>query len=170
MAATDLNPRVVCDAGPLIHLDELGCLGLLADFQEVLVPSTVRIEVMRHRPSALGSTVAFREVRAVQAPPPDLDVLIRTLSLHEGERESLCIVRAGRADLFLTDDTAARLAARSLGIPVHGTIGLLFRAIRMGRKTSSEVTALLRALPSLSSLHIGPSLLEEFIRQAERAP
>ena len=28
---------VVCDAGPLIHLDELGCLNLLADFREVLV-------------------------------------------------------------------------------------------------------------------------------------
>jgi len=27
---------VVCDAGPAIHLDELGCLDLLIDFQEVL--------------------------------------------------------------------------------------------------------------------------------------
>ena len=30
-------PLVVCDAGPLIHLDELDALGLLADFAEVLV-------------------------------------------------------------------------------------------------------------------------------------
>jgi hypothetical protein len=28
-------PRVVCDAGPLIHLHELGCLELLADFPAV---------------------------------------------------------------------------------------------------------------------------------------
>jgi hypothetical protein len=35
MAATESAIRtVVCDAGPLIHLDELGCLGLLADFSE----------------------------------------------------------------------------------------------------------------------------------------
>ena len=27
--------EVVCDAGPLIHLDELGCLDLLTDFQTV---------------------------------------------------------------------------------------------------------------------------------------
>ncbi len=27
---------VVCDAGPAIHLDELCCLDLLIDFQEVL--------------------------------------------------------------------------------------------------------------------------------------
>jgi len=29
---------VVCDAGPLIHLHELDCLELVADFQTVLVP------------------------------------------------------------------------------------------------------------------------------------
>jgi hypothetical protein len=34
-------PLVVCDAGPLIHLDELGCLGLLVDFPVVMVPAEV---------------------------------------------------------------------------------------------------------------------------------
>jgi hypothetical protein len=33
--------EVVCDAGPLIHLDELGCLDMLADFSAVLVPDSV---------------------------------------------------------------------------------------------------------------------------------
>ena len=27
---------VVCDAGPIIHLDELDCLDLLSDFRQVL--------------------------------------------------------------------------------------------------------------------------------------
>jgi hypothetical protein len=29
--------QVVCDAGPLIHLEELGCFDLLRDFAEVVV-------------------------------------------------------------------------------------------------------------------------------------
>ncbi len=33
---TEAGNRVVCDAGPLIHLDELGCLSLLSDFDDVL--------------------------------------------------------------------------------------------------------------------------------------
>ena len=41
---------VVCDAGPLIHLDEVGCLDLLSDFQTLYVPRQVWIEVERHRP------------------------------------------------------------------------------------------------------------------------
>jgi hypothetical protein len=44
---------VVCDAGPAIHLDELGCIDLLRDFQEVLLPNTVWEEIKRYRPSAL---------------------------------------------------------------------------------------------------------------------
>ena len=31
----------VLDAGPLIHLDELGCLRLLAGYSEVLLPEIV---------------------------------------------------------------------------------------------------------------------------------
>ena len=40
---------VVCDAGPLIHLDELGRLDLLNDFFQVVVPASVWQEVQSHR-------------------------------------------------------------------------------------------------------------------------
>ena len=43
------NSRVVCDAGPIIHLDELGCLNLMRDFKIVIVPDVVRKEVLKHR-------------------------------------------------------------------------------------------------------------------------
>jgi hypothetical protein len=33
--------RVICDAGPIIHLDELDCLDLLNDFKELILPATV---------------------------------------------------------------------------------------------------------------------------------
>jgi predicted nucleic acid-binding protein len=44
-------PIVVCDAGPLIHLDEVGSMELLADFPQVLVPLAVWEEVTKHRPT-----------------------------------------------------------------------------------------------------------------------
>ncbi|MEA3416015.1 MAG: hypothetical protein U9R02_07655 [Thermodesulfobacteriota bacterium] len=37
MDKTKTTMTVVCDAGPIIHLDELGCLHLLSDFQEILL-------------------------------------------------------------------------------------------------------------------------------------
>ena len=45
--------KVVCDAGPLIHLEEVGSISLLNDFDEVFVPEQVWQEVAHHGPSAL---------------------------------------------------------------------------------------------------------------------
>jgi predicted nucleic acid-binding protein len=172
MAATDSAGRVVvCDAGPLIHRDELGCIALLEDFGEVLVPSAVWSEVLRYRPAALAaSNVPFRQLTAGSTPSADLDALARTLPLHRGEHEALQVAREQRASLLLTDDTAARLAARTLGVSVHSTIGILFRAIRRGRMTGAEVAAVLQSIPTVSTMHVKRSLLAEFIRRAQQSP
>jgi len=44
--------KVILDAGPIIHLDELGCLDLLLDFKELLVPEAVwsENEFINHQP------------------------------------------------------------------------------------------------------------------------
>jgi len=72
--------------------------------------------------------------------------------------------------LLLTDDTAARLAAKSLGIAAHGTLGLLIRAIRRQCLTKTEVLVLLREVPHRTSLHIRPALLAEVIADVEANP
>jgi len=70
--------------------------------------------------------------------------------------------------IFLTDDSAARVAAEQRGFKVHGTIGLLIRAVRKGHRTGPEVIALLRSLPSRSTLYIKPSLLNEILSSLAR--
>ncbi|MCX7419402.1 MAG: DNA-binding protein [Planctomycetia bacterium] len=168
MAANELSDIVVvCDAGPLIHLDELGCLDLLSDFREVLVPSTVWREVETHRPTALANRqVAWSLVSAKEPRSVTLRSLVRSLPLHAGELEALQVASERRAQLLLTDDTAARLAAQTMQLPVHGTIGILFRAIRRRQLAGDGVAQLLRSIPSRSTLHIKHSLLEEFIQLA----
>ena len=163
-------PIVVCDAGPLIHLDEVGCVELLADFPQVLVPPAVWDEVAKHRPNALThSTVRFQKVTPGKVLSTELDVLSRLLGLHRGEQEALQIAQTHPGCLVLTDDTAARLAARNLGLAAHGTIGVLLRAIRRKQKTKNEVVKLLRSLPSVSTLHVRTALLEEIIREVEQS-
>ena len=101
---------VIADAGPLIHLDELQCLELLADFAEVRVPEAVWAEVEHHRPQALLNANA-PWVRCFSSASEKVDALAALYTLHSGEREalSLCLEHSGA--LLLSDDTAARLAA-----------------------------------------------------------
>jgi predicted nucleic acid-binding protein len=46
--------KVVCDAGPVIHLDEIESLHLLNDFKTVLLPDSVYNEVLKYRPESLS--------------------------------------------------------------------------------------------------------------------
>jgi hypothetical protein len=75
----------VCDAGPLIHLDELDSLDLLADFR-VWVPDAVWEEVQHDRPTALQRPTVPYERRAVSGPvAPTLWALSQALALDAGE-------------------------------------------------------------------------------------
>jgi predicted nucleic acid-binding protein len=46
------------------------------------------------------------------------------------------------------------LAAMTLGYRVHGSIGILLRAIRRGHRSKDEVITVLRELPVRSTLHV----------------
>lgn len=163
-------PVIVCDAGPIIHLDQLACADLLADFPRVVVPEVVWHEVARHRPDALTSEgVPFKRTTPAGDLSHELEALIRLLTLHRGEQQALQVAQAEPGCILLTDDSAARLAAQSLQIPVHGTIGILVRAIRRQQKTRDEVIALLRSLPSVSTLYIRQRFLDEIIREVEHS-
>jgi predicted nucleic acid-binding protein len=166
---TNRSPsQVVCDAGPLIHLDELGCLDLLADFQTVFVPEQVWREVELHRTSALGrSGVELQQVAVVLSEDDPLQALVRLFALDLGEQAALSLMTSHPNAILLTDDAAARLTAEILGYRVHGSIGILVRAIRRRQRTEDELLSILRELPLRSSLHIRPVLLEEIIAQVE---
>jgi predicted nucleic acid-binding protein len=158
---------VVADAGPLIHLDELAALDVLSDYAEVFVPNAVWLEVQNHRPQALQQT----SVNLVRQPSPPASARINAMTamytLHHGEREALSLCLDHAVDVLLTDDTAARLAAKTLNITTHGTLGLLIRAVRQHLRTPSEVLALLTAVPQQTTLHIRPSLLNEIVTRVK---
>jgi predicted nucleic acid-binding protein len=160
---------VVCDAGPLIHLDELGALALLGEFPQILVPQAVWAEVERHRPSVFGrGAPSFTRAKPRRPADAALVALSRLFPLHAGETQALQIAAEEGADLLLTDDTAARLAARQLGLPVHGTIGILLRAVRRREWTPRQAADVLREIPTRSTLHINPALLDEILAEVER--
>lgn len=167
MAKTE-PAMVVADAGPLIHLDELSALGVLSDFSAILVPDTVWNEVAHHRRQALRQA-EIQQLHRIQVNPSARVVALSSLyALHNGETEALSLCLESSVNTLLTDDTAARLAAKSLDIVTHGTLGLLVRAARLGHRTSSEVLELLAAVPTQTTLHIRPSLLDEVIGRVKQ--
>lgn len=134
MDTTDTG--VVCDAGPLIHLDELDALDVVRGFPHILVPPAVWSEVEHHRSSAVSQAViSLTRVESVPEPDASFVTLAQAFSLDPGEREALLVAGQRPNAWLLSDDATARLAAELLGIRAHGTIGLLIRAVRRGLRT-----------------------------------
>ena len=172
MAGIDLS-LTVADAGPIIHLDELGCLDLLGDFGTLLIPREVSQEIARHRPLLTpGGIPGAGEcpVDAVAITSPRLHSLIGSFRLDAGETAAFSLVEARRAGLFLCDDAAARLVAELMGFPVHGTIGVLARSIRRGTRSRGEILDILRRIPQACSLHISRGLLATVVASIEHEP
>ena len=164
------SPMVVCDAGPIIHLDELDCLNLLAGFSSVLVPSEVARECEQHRPDIARRLPGVAKiVSEIPRPSIHLQSLATSLGLAIGEVAAISLMEHSGARILLCDDAAARLAAESMGFRVHGTMGLLIRAIRAGTKSKPEVVHLLGFLPQRSTLHISRRLLRDIIQQVSES-
>ena len=161
--------QIVCDAGPLIHLNELDCLFLLDDFAKILVPDQVWLEVANHRPKMLTGNKKLTRIDVLLSEKPSFQALVKSLSLDLGEQAALTLMQSNPEAILLTDDAAARLAAVTLGYRVHGTIGILVRAVRRKQKSKEEILSILRTLPDKSTLYIRQGLLSEIIAQVEKA-
>src|SRR5206468_11493044 len=100
---------------------------------------------------------------------PNLIKLAQAFLLDLGELEALQLMQQSPEAILLTDDAAARLVAERLAYEVHGTIGVVVRALRRGQRTKRQVLNLLRWVPRRSMLFIESRLLESVIEQVRSA-
>jgi hypothetical protein len=89
-----------------------------------------------------------------------VEAWVRTGLLDIGEAEAIGLTIQLNADWFLTDDAAARLVARTLGLEVHGSLGVILWAVAKRHINRSEAEVLLMRLAN-SSLWVSPRILKK---------
>src|SRR5216683_8317977 len=115
----------------LIAIEQEHLLGQL--FEKVFVPVAVHEELTDPRTPEIVrrrvmSLPAWFEVRTVQ----ESQTTTFPATLHRGERQSILLAEALRADVLLIDEQFGRTIALSRNLPLSGTLGVLERADRMG--------------------------------------
>lgn len=114
-------PVFVSDSSPIIAFEGLDALDLLHQLTNAIyIPPAVRREVFGPR-----SMPSWITERSVSHP-----ISLRTLQprLGSGESEAIALALEMLPCNLLLDDLAARRTARSMKIPVVGTVGLLILA------------------------------------------
>ena len=167
--------KVVSNSGPLIALARLGRLGLLNQlYDAVLMPPEVYQEVVVNG-LRLGAPDAdavqfLVQQEHIQVAPLDLavDDSLMVLGIDVGEAEAIALSRREGADWVLIDNEHARRAARHLGIPCKGTIGILIEAFRKHLLTLNDFELLMHEIKHQPALWISERLCDEALAQVRR--
>ncbi|MGH2561153.1 MAG: DUF3368 domain-containing protein [Thermomicrobiales bacterium] len=116
---------VVADASLFIALERIRRLDLIsAVLKQLVIPPAVHREI--------GPVLARSSAPTVQALSLPLDSRIVAADLGPGESEAIQLAIELRAVRVILDDGDARLLARSLGVPLIGTVGVLLSAKDQG--------------------------------------
>lgn len=150
----------VLDAGPLIHLDQLGVVYLIGELGTVFCPEEVAAEAETHRP---GVMQRCSSVSIMKTPKFEVSQIPLGAILQKGELAALAWAQTFGAELFVSDDTDAREAAKIMKIAVTGTLGVFQFVVREGIIDAVDACALMELIPAQSTLHVHPMLLKSAI-------
>ena len=162
---------VVSDASPLICLAAIRHFDLLrALYDEVLVPEAVWQEVTSApafaEAASLRTAGDARSAGWLQVAAADNRPLVTQLEtvLDPGESEAIALAVERAPSLLLIDERDGRQVARTLGVPITGTLGVLLRA-----KTLGHVQAIKPLLTQLVEQHyfrLHPNLVQQVLAEA----
>ena len=166
-------PAVVSDSSPLISLAHLGHFNLLRDFYgQVLIPVAVQQEMLRREFTAPGAAEMTRAIAdtwmCVRQPTSSVPLPPGAGVLDMGEREALQLALEAKADLLLIDEIRGRTVARSLGLKITGTIGVLLEA--KTRRLIPSLQLELDRLRARTNFYLSPALYTASLQMAGETP
>jgi len=161
----------VADAGPLIHLNEIGCFSLLRIFETLHIPDAVWSETVGQARISQADALGLGNVQQHSLPQEDVAQFIRKNSLkdlHAGERECLYLCRRVGVPILLTDDLAVREAAKRLKLTPVGSLGIVVRAYQLRRISLTDAERHIADLYDVSTLFVTRAIVELAIEQLHR--
>ncbi len=154
--------KAVSNAGPLIHLAEVEALKALGIFTEVAIPPEVDKETSKIKKTKIRVVQLSGEAKNMAK------MLMIKYNIDLGEAEAIALAASTGTKTFLTDDLAARDAAKTQGLEPHGTLGIITRAFREKIINKAEAIEKTEALHKNSTLFLTKDLIDWIKREIER--
>ena len=160
-------PNTVSNTGPILALAHIEQFELLRKlFGAIIIPPSVRNEIKDAISLAAVNQAIAANWLTVQAAQDALAVQLLNEELDAGESEAIILSKELPADLVLIDERAATRKARSLGLRVIGTLGVLL----MG-KQAGHITAVRPLLDHLLTFgfRMSTDLYEQVLKDANES-
>jgi predicted nucleic acid-binding protein len=160
--------KAAVDAGPLIHLSEIGCLRLLNSFDVLHVPDAVWLETVGQGRISQTDLPNLKNIQRHSLIESEVEQFVKENNLselHAGEQECLLVCMSKGISILLTDDMAVRDAARDLHMVPVGSLGIVVLAFKRGEVTLQEAEGYIADLYDVSSLFVTRAIAESAIEQ-----
>jgi predicted nucleic acid-binding protein len=166
----------VINASPLIYLGKLGAVSLLTQlFQEIWTSQEVRHEVLSsetspERPLLQEAFSTWLKIYHIE----DQAFLTRILDLqiHRGEASVIAIAKElkdlKQETIVIIDDLTAREIARTLSLPIIGTIGVLLRSVKKELLTPKDFKQKLDILIEETDFRMSIKLYSQLLKEFEK--
>jgi len=161
----------VADAGPLIHLNEIGCFSLLRIFETLHIPDAVWSETVGQARVSQADVLGLGNVQQHSLLQGEVAQFIQENGLedlHTGECECLYLCQQVEVPILLTDDLAVREAAKRLKLTPVGSMGIVVRAYQLGHISLTDAERHIADLYDVSSLFVTRTIVELAIEQLYR--
>ena len=161
----------VTDAGPLIHLTEIGCLHILSIFGNLHLPEAVWTETVECGRTSAEDLLKLSTVERHNVPRSDITQFVginNLKDLHSGECECLYLCRQIGVSILLTDDLAVRGAAKRLKLVPVGSLGIVAKAYRQGKISMADAERHILNLYEVSSLFVTKVIVEIAIEELQK--
>lgn len=151
-----MESKAVFDAGPIIHLDEIGRLEILDFIEKKLITGEVSDE-----PGNETLERAEAESRSLEGEAKDqAKYLCNRHNLEMGEATTISLCLQEEIDLVFTDDLDARQAAKRHDLDPHGTLAIVTRAFAEDLISKKEAKQIIEELRKDSSLFLTADLVK----------
>lgn len=157
--------KVIINATPLIYLGKLGKLNLLTQlYSNIITTREVKNEVLtKNYPEYSVLKMAFDNWIMIQDANDKtvMDNLILSQQIDFGEASVIALALEQENDvILLLDDLIARSVAKSLGIKISGTLGIILEALYSKILSTDEIKLLFDDLVTETPFRISVKLYQ----------
>lgn len=148
--------EAIADAGPILHLHEIGYLQTLGIFNALLIPDLVANEVRAYglEPTCLGIADQTVTIEYLAEDVWEPFVTVRRPVIHPADAQIFALAQSRNFTIpVLTDDLDLRRQLEGRRAIVVGSVGVLVRAYSKGLLRRIELDNAIDALFTQSTLH-----------------
>ncbi|MGB8217365.1 MAG: DUF3368 domain-containing protein [Candidatus Methanoperedens sp.] len=161
----------VSDSDVIIHLAKLNELSLIKELYGCAnIPEYVRSEMVRYqyKEAELIEEAIYQGILKVHKTGGiRAKELAKRHGIHTGEGHVKELAEKLKAEIFLSNEKKVRIAAKTEGFIVVGTIGVILRCVTQNLLTIKEATGLLEELRG-DEFRIHPDIINKAINSCTR--